>query len=233
MKHFVYQTKAQLEGLRWMARVVEFGVSLSFTVAIHMLYIGHLALREDKDMFRREAKKYANEAIRRADIKKARVMAAMKDYRFYDAYSDLAIDLSENLMTMLRFNVKQELDKARHPKANAMADIESARIMLFLAKQQYDSVIGEGRDKWHLPKQILYQWGEFDLCDVFNSWELAVDTIYQTTYQGISIDMNTPNILAVVDKIGHAFGDGEYIEECLKAAKAERPGFFNDFIIVE
>ena len=66
MKHFVYQTKAQLEGLRWMARVVEFGVSLSFTVAIHMLYIGHLALREDKDMFKREAKKYANEAIRRS-----------------------------------------------------------------------------------------------------------------------------------------------------------------------
>lgn len=208
---------------------MEFGVSLSCTVAINELYIGHLALREDKDLFKREVKKIANDAIRRAEIKRGGIMAAMKDSVFYDTYSDMSIDLSEDLMTMLRINVKQELDRARHPKAKTMADVETSRVMLFLCKQQYDSVIDEAEKRWELPSSITRKWQEFDLKDVLDVWEKACDVIYK----GKAVDLNTPSILSVVEKIGHAFGDGEYIERCLQAARQARPNFFNDIVRIE
>lgn len=229
MKRFYYQTKEQLDGLRWMARVIEFGVSLSCTVAINELYIGHLALREDRISFCREVKKYANEAVRRADMLRARTLAVMKDRTFYDVYSDTAIDLAEPLVTMLRINIKQILDRGNFKRSKMIADIETARVMLFLAKQQYDSVIEEGGTRWHLPQHILRQWGEFDLGVVLDYW----DKVCEILYQGKTIDLNTSEIESVVKRIGVAFGEGEYVETCLAEAKKARPDFFNDFVYVE
>ncbi len=229
MKRFYYYSDRQLDGLRWMARVMEFGVSLSCTVAINELFTAHMSLREDRLLYRREVKMAANNAIKKAEIKKGNIMSAMKDEVFYDAYSDLAIDLSEDLMSMLRFNIKQELDKARHPKAATMADVETARVMLFLAKQQYDSVLQEAKDRWDLPDRMLQNWQEFNMKDILDFWEKTCDMIYR----GKSVNLNTPNILSVVEKIGRAFGDGEYIEICLQAARQARPNFFNDIVCIE
>ena len=222
-----YRTEKELEGIHYVARITDFGLSLTIECALNELLNAYLMVR-DMPIFRQKLKQYANQAENLAKLRRARILALMKDRNFYNVYSDRAIDLAEDDLTRLRIGVKQILDDAKNEHSDVIAQCEVARIMLHLACEQYSAIMQKAKEKFGCDYSKTFY--EFNIKDVRDVWDKATSLIYKDCYDA---DLNTDKIQALFDTMAGKFADGMYIEECLKAAKEEHCDFTNQIKVTD
>lgn len=229
MKRVVYYTDEQLQGLNWVARMIDFGVSLTNHVAINEVYTAHLKLRERRDLYKREVKKAANDAVRRMEAKRGRMLALMANRKFFDTYNDRVIDLAANDVTLFRLSIQQTLRQANCDNDELLAYMETARDLLKTATIQFNGVCEEAEKKYgKYPYAEVFC--EFDMSDVLKSWERVYKLLDNTS---TNVDLNTTQSQGLFENLRRRLEGGEYIEECLKAAHDEVPEFVENHILVK
>lgn len=222
-----YRTKKELEGLRWAAMVVDFGVSLTVTVALNELTTAYVLFRERHDLCRQRVKQLANIAMEAGSRRKGAMYAVMRNRGFFDTYSDKVIDLAEQDITMFRIGIKQELDNHRHPDSELVSYMETARTMLEMAAVHYDEIMKSIR------LDFGYNFGkrfsEFNCRDVLEAWDKVCDAVYA---KASKIDLNTERNIALFNNVANKFADGDYIDECMKDAAEEFPEFVEEIAAI-
>ncbi len=228
-KRITYSTDRQLEGIRYMAKIIDFGVSLTIATAFNELYTAHMMLRERKDLYKHEVKRFANEAVERAKMKRAQMLSLMANRNFFDTYSDKVIDLSENDITLFRISLKQTLDRAKYPNSELISYIETARALLDASTLQFAEVAKATREDYG-----EYTWEktfiEFEVSDVLKSWDKVCKLIYHSHED---INLNTPESTQLFDGLCRKFADGEYVDACLEEAHEAEPEFVENKVILK
>ncbi len=243
-KKLEYDTDKELDGIRWLARVIDFGVSLTITTAINELYTSHMMLRERPDFYHGKVKHQANLAEQEARMQSSRIMSLMTSRRFFDAYSDRVIDLAENDITLFRISLKQTLDDENFPNSELFSYLETSRALLEAAVHHFNSVLETALDDYsdELPYTPRYlrrivlekRWRkafyEFDCTMLYRKWNKCCELLYDTAP---NIDLNTQHSTQLFDNLLGHFADGDYVRECLNEAHAAEPNFLMNMILVK
>ena len=230
-KKYVFRTEKELEGLRWTARVVDFGVSLTIISSLNELTTAYIMLRDRKDLFHHRVKQLANETMQKATNLRTSILSVMKKGDFFDTYSDRVIDLAENDITMFRISIKQTLDDNGVRDADLVSYLETARTMLEMAVAHFDSVMTQATKDYGVNYRKAFC--EFNATDVYERWQKVCEMLYQHYDCGCDIDLNTERTTQLFNKMGNMFADGEYVGECLRDAMEEHPDFMNEIEVKE
>lgn len=227
-KKVVYYTDRQFEGIEYAAKVIDFGVSLTVAVAVALneLYTAHMMLRERKDLYRRDVKRLANIAIDKAKYCRGQMLSTMRSRKYFDAYSDKAIDLAENDVTMYRISIKQTLDDNGVEDSDLIAYIETARTVLDMARVQFDEECRHTKEEYADYDYALV-FAEFNCSDVLNAWQKVCDILYA---RESNIDLNTDKNLALFNAMAKKFADGVFVDECMREAHEVCPEFIENAI---
>lgn len=230
-KRYFFRTEKELEGLRWTARVVDFGVSLTIISALNELTTAFIMLRERKDLFKHNVKRMANETMQVATNLRTSILSVMKKGDFFDTYSDRVIDLSENDITLFRISIKQTLDDNGIRDAELLSYLETARTLLEMAVAHFDSVMKQAANDYGVNYRKAFC--EFDATDVYERWQKVCEMLYRHYDADSDIDLNTERTTQLFNKMGNMFADGEYVGECLHDAMVEHPDFMNEIDVKE
>lgn len=214
-------TEKQLVGVKHTAKIIDFGLSLVISTAFNEVYTAHMMLRERRDLYRREIKMFANQTLERLGKQRREMMNLMSDREFFDAYSDHAIDLAENDVTLLRIGVKQVLDDENIPNAEILSYMIVSRALLEMSVVWFKDIITNakkdyGEYRWE------YVFNEFDCSNVLKYWDMVCMRLYVTDK---NIDLNTERCSQLCKNLYMKFRDGVYIHACMKEANEERPEF--------
>lgn len=238
-KKVYYYTERQLKGIEYAAKVVDFGVSLTVAVAFNELYTAHMMLRDRRDLYRKEVKHLANNAIEAAKFRRARMLSTMRSRKFFDAYSDRVIDLAENDVTVFRIGIKQVLDDNRVADAELISYVETARTLLDMAALHFTESIRHVTEEFFerdakSGRPIVFDYArlfsEFNCKDVATAWGKVCTILYG---REDNIDLNTGRNIAASRTLARKFADGVYVDECMKAAHEECPELWENNIIVK
>lgn len=226
-KKIIYYNKVELEALRYCARVMDFGVSLTLTAALNEMLNAYLLLREDK-RFRHKLKQLANEADRKATMQKATIMSVMRDRKFFDDYSDKVIDLAEKDITDFRMGIKQMLDENGIKDSELIAQCETASVLLKLSVEHYHVTISKTKEKFkcRLPDSCP----EFNAENLTNTWDAVCKLLYSNRQE--DVDLNAEQNRILFEKMAKGFCDGQYTKECLQEAQRLHPEFTENDIKV-
>lgn len=228
-KHIIYYTEAELDALKYCAKVMDFGVSLTLTAALNELLNAYLLIRDNKDIYKQQVKFYVNQAEKSASLQKATIMCAMRHRKFYDDYSDKVIDLAEKDIDNFRNSIIDLLKKNNHKDCELIAQCEVTRVLLVLAKQHYDTTLQATKEKFQCRLADTFQ--EFNCISVLGSWNKVCSILFKNRP---STDLNTDEIKKQFDILAKGFSDGAYVDECKKEAMALNPDFKeNDIKIKE
>lgn len=226
-KKIYYEDEKDLEGLKWTAKVVDFGVGLSVIAAINEVYAASGYLRDHPDLYRFKVKHFCNLAVKSATLMENEIKNSMKSQSFWLDYSDKVIDEAEQDILLFRLSVKQELDNAKIKDSYLLSFVECARVMLDMSVKLFDGVMEASREKFG--REYKKYFTEFRCGDVFGFWEKMCELLYK----GKTVDLNTNNIKGLFDKMCDKFAGGEYIHACLEEAQRNNPEFEeNDVRIV-
>lgn len=226
-KKLIYQTQAELDGIRYAAKTIDFGVSLSVTLALNELYTAHMMLRERRDVYRHGLKQSANDAIRRADLCKERMYSEMSSRKFFDVFSDRVIDEAEPDVAVFRLSLKQTLDANRYPDSCLVSNVETARALLDMAHGHFANTVRYARENY-APYNYAVAFSSFDCADVLTSWNKVCRVLYNSES---NINLNTEQSLAAFDIIERKLVDGVYLKPCMKEALKAFPEFKNDILV--
>lgn len=125
-----YSNDKDLEGLKYTARVVDFGVGLMVTSAINSMHDAYVFLVERKDLLRGKVKYCCNNAFREAKMKEQLIKQNMVNKQFWLDYSDKVIDEAESDITLFRISIKQTLDNAKLENSELISYIETSNVLL-------------------------------------------------------------------------------------------------------
>lgn len=228
-KKISYYTDKQLAGIRWTAKNASLSVSLTVASAFNELYTAHMMLRERPDIYRNQVKKFANEAINKARMKRVQMMNIICNRKFFDTYSDKVIDLAVQDITLFRIGLKQTMDDAGYPDSDFISYIETARVMLTAAAYHFSLIMEEARKRFG---EYAYEeaFREFYVQDVQKSWDRVCDAIYGAVD---NIDLNTTRNEQAFRVICDNFAQSKYVDECLMEAHAEQPEYVESLLAVE
>lgn len=225
-KKIYYVDENDLDGQRWAARAIDFGVGLSVTAAINCLYYAYGCLLERRDLFRLKAKRWGNSAVDAAGRMENRIKSIMQDKSYWEDYTDKVIDESDKDVNLFREAIENELIKANFPDARLFSFIECARVLLEMSVMQFDCVIETAEERYgHNYKSTF---GEFRAGDVFRAWDQMCDELYG----GYNINLNTQQVIDAFENINRKFGRGEYVDACNYAAMENNPDFTENDILV-
>lgn len=219
-KVITYQNDKQLQGIQWVAKNASLSVSLTVAAAFNELYTAHMFLREHRDVFRNEVKRFANEAELRARRKRRLMLDIIANRQFFDTYSDKVIDLAESDITQFRISVQQKMDDAGCRESELLSYVETARVMLTAADMHFDGIMRLAHETYG-GYDYEGAFCEFCVSDVQKSWSRMCDILY--TNVGPDIDLNTKQSEQMFGVIGDSFRQGKYIDACLREAHAEQP----------
>lgn len=147
-KKIYYEDEKDLEGLKWTAKVVDFGVGLSVIAAINEVYAASGYLRDCPDLYRFTVKHFCNLAVKSATLMENEIKNSMKSQSFWLDYSDKVIDEAEQDILLFRLSVKQELDNAKIKDSQLLSFVECARVMLDMSVKLFDGVMEASREKF-------------------------------------------------------------------------------------
>ena len=246
-KKISFTTEKQLEGLGWVTQVMNFGVSLTIAAAFNELYTAHMMLRSHDELYKKQVKKLANDALRHAELKRGQMLAHMESRKFYEAYSDKVIDLAEDDITKFRISIKQTLDDVRYQNAELISYIETARALLDAATIQFREVIRTAKEDYgeYTCDIVLmpnvnprfankftweYNFSEFNIISVLKSWENVCDILYG---HSDDINLNTPRSTKLFDMLCTKFAEGDYVHACMDEAHELCPDFLENHIIIK
>ena len=227
MKKVYYKSEKDLEGLKWCAKIMDFGVSLMIKAAVNELNTAYIMLRESPK-FRHEIKNHAKQAMRAADRKESEILSIMASRQFYEDYSDKVIDLASNDITLFRTAMQEELRKAGigSDDADLYAHVECARVLLNMCQLQFDEIIRQAQERWG--RNYAMNFSEFTVTGIYRHWDIVSEMTYKDA--GFA-DLNTAKIKALYDVMDKNFSTGKYIGDCLQEAKKNNPDFVNNFKI--
>lgn len=81
-KKVYYYNEHDLEGLKWIAKVMDFGVSLEVVSAFNEIRVSYIYLRERKDLFRHTIKQNCNNAMKALKIRETEIKSLMINKKF-------------------------------------------------------------------------------------------------------------------------------------------------------
>jgi len=226
-KKIYYYGEKDLQGMRWTARTVDFGVSLSVIAAINELYSAHSMLLDRPDLFRQTAKRFGNLAVSAASRREVYIKSNMKDQSFWSDYSDRVIDVAESDITLFRVSIKSELDRVKFPDSDLYAFIECARVLLEMSITQFDCIMKKAKDRWgrDYKKDFL----EYRIGEVSGHWNKMCEELYK----GFDIDLNSEQVTCMFNKMCMKFAEGSYIDACMAEAHKKNPNFLGNAIDVK
>jgi len=225
-KKIYYNTKQELEGLKWTAKVIDFGVGLTVMAALNEVYSAASILRDYKKLYRFEVKRLCNIAVEQADLRRNEIKSKMKHVGFWSDYSDRVVDEAEPDITAFRIAIKQELDNAKIPNSDIISRIECARALLETSIVQFDSMTETAKNKYG--RNFRKDFVEYRATDVFSSWSKMSDLLYKS----YKLDLNTKNVIGMFEKMGRKFEQGDYIQACMTEAIRNNPDFIDNAIKV-
>lgn len=226
MKKVYYNDKTDLEGLKWTARVVDFGVGLLVTAAVNEMHNTYALLVERRDILHGKVKRFCNNAFREARIRTSTIKDNMVNKQFWLDYSDRVIDEADNDITMFRIAIKQTLDNANAKDSEIISHAETTRTMLDLAVGQFDEIMKLSKERYGRDYSSVFS--EYRLNAVLYWWTQMCDILCK----GIKADMNNKNTTGLFDKMCDKFGSGAYIQACLQEAYKNNPDFIENSIAV-
>lgn len=144
-KRVYYYGKKDLEGLKWIAKVMDFGVSLEVVSAINEARNAGVLLQKRKDLYRQTVKQNFNDAIKSMSLQESEIKYLMVNKKFWEEYSDPIIDLANTDITRFRIAIKQTLDDANYRDSELISHIETARVMMDMSIKQWDVIVEEAR----------------------------------------------------------------------------------------
>ena len=226
-KKIYYYGEKDLQGMRWTARTVDFGVSLSVIAAINELYSAHSMLLDRPDLFRQTAKRFGNLAVSAASRREVYIKSNMKDQSFWSDYSDRVIDVAESDITLFRVSIKSELDRVKFQDSDLYAFIECARVLLEMSITQFDCIMKKAKDRWgrDYKKDFL----EYRIGEVSGHWNKMCEELYK----GFDIDLNSEQVTCMFNKMCMKFAEGSYIDACMAEAHKKNPNFLGNAIDVK
>lgn len=227
-KKVYFYTEKDKEGLIWIAKVMDFGVSLLVVSAFNELRNAMVFLQERKDIYRNTVKKNANEALRQSRIRERWILDNMINKQFWLDYSDAVIDLANTDITRFRLAIKQTLDDAKYRDSNVVSYIETARVLMRMSVIQWESVVKDARERWG--RDYSKEFSEYNISSIFQIWDKVCCVIYKTES---SIDLNNERVDGIFQTMCYKFAEGKYVEDCLAAAQVNNPEFHNAIVIKE
>lgn len=226
-KKVYYYNEHDLEGLKWIAKVMDFGVSLEVVSAFNEIRVSYIYLRERKDLFRHTIKQNCNNAMKALKIRETEIKSLMINKKFWDEYSDPIIDLANDDIEKFRKAIKQTLDDANYKDSEIISYVETARVLMDMSIKQWDTIIDEARRKYG--RDYSQDFSEYRVTNVYNWWSIVCDELYK----GVSIDLNNETIDSVFNEMCEKFAEGKYVEDCLKEAQKTNPDFINAIVVKE
>lgn len=237
MKDLVYKNYTQKEALEYTAKMVDFGVALTVYSSLNELLNAYILLRQDQ-CFKHAVKQRANHAIRMHDKKLHEIANTMLHKGFAESYWDSVIDACSDDMEVLRAELKRTLESYGVEKAKLYAQMETARILLYSAAEQYTEVV---RDCTNLYRTMnLSEMRNLDLCRafrefhveaIFQEWNAVCEMVYISKHP--MVDLNSKRIRDAFKPMAEKFARGEYMDNCLAVAAREYPEYSNTEIIRE
>lgn len=222
MKKVNCRSEKEVIGIKWIAKVMDFGVSLTVIEALNDGLNAFLAVRGNKKVYRQKVKQLANEAEKKMSLKKVAILAEMKDKKFFDTYSDAVIDLAEKDVQDFRSSIKKVLDENNVHDSDMIADVETARVMFVFATIHYNSVMEAAKSKFGNCHKELFN--HFDLTDIRQAWERLCHLLYANQ----TADLNTESVQEKYDQMSEKFVNGVYVSDCVKEAKKACPYVYDE-----
>lgn len=232
-KNICCKTKIQYEGVRYMAKVIDFGVFLTVSSAFNEMYTAHMMLR-DSPLFKNEIKRLTNIAMSKMSLCKKTMISSTASDKFFDLYTDNVIDLAEDDIALFRIAIKQAFDDEKFEYAELVSYLETARVMLEMASIQFDKVVGVTKDRFYeidthgIPITFDYAkaFSEFDCKPILNAWTKVCDSLYATKV--VISEKSAKRILSLYEHVGKKFAEGDYVQECMDNAIKEHPELWDE-----
>lgn len=212
MKKISVRNEKELNGIKWVAKIMDFGVSLTVIEALNDGLNAFLSIRDNKSVYRQKVKQLANEAERKMTLKKASIVADMRDRKFFDTYSDAVIDLAEKDVQRFRESLKKTLDASNVRDSDMIAQVETARVMFKFASIHFDSVMDAAKGKFGITQRNPFR--NFDCSDILYTWERLCNIVYSDQ----TADLNTKENQDLYNEMADKFVDGVYVQACLQEA---------------
>ena len=231
MKRVTYATENDLECLRYLSKCYDFALSLCISLAFNELDTSIVYLREQKN-FKQELKYFANNAVKEADLKRAQIRNIMVSKGFFDSYADRVIDLASKDISSFSKAIERVLGKNEIGDPHLYAQIETTRCLLQSCVLDFKGIAEDARKKFGIDRSSVFK--EYDISKVYYWFEKATTIMYKTVNDiSGNINLKTSATSRLWNKIHKKIADGEYIEECMRAANEEHPEFMNNDIKVK
>lgn len=218
-KKVYYTSEKDLEGIKWTAKVIDFGVGLMVSAAINEMYNAYAMAIDRKDIMRGKVKYCCNNAFREAKRTETAIRMNMRSRKFWADYSDAVIDEALNDITLFRIAVKQTLDDQDVKESEFFAYVETARVMLNMAVESFRCFMEQA--KAHFGKNYTDMFSEYNVNGIFYWWGQMCDILYK----GQTASINNDKTHGMFDRLCKKFAEGEYINACLEQAQASNPDF--------
>ena len=228
MKRIFYQTPQQLEALKFVAKEMDFGVSLTVTAALNEFINFYILLRDNKKYFRQRIKQLANEIDKCAIIQRTNIMSEMKNKKFFFDYSDRVIDAADEHISLFKESLRKHLNEGGCKDSELIAECEVTRLLFFIAVDHYDLTMEYGKNNFKCT--MVHDFGEFNLIQIKQKFEKLCDYLYATQS---FVELNTEENERLYKIMCKGFLRGEYVSECLKTAKQENPNLNYNVKLVE
>ena len=229
-KKIYYRTERELEGLQYIAKVIDFGVSLAIASAFNEMLNAQLLLAQTP-LHRQRLKQALRLGYNKANMHTNLIRSCMADVAFYNEYADAVVDYAHNDITLILASLKQTLDNANVPYSLAIAQTELARILLHLARLQFLDAIEATKKKFGYDYAKYFT--EFDISDVCAAWDKVCNLTHSLGGKKFNVDLNTKENELLVQKISKKFVEGDYIDDCLAEARVVKQDFNNEIIVKE
>lgn len=230
MIRVTYTTEKELEALKYLSKCYDFALSLCISLAFNELDSSVIYLRERKD-YRHELKRFVNNAIREADLKRAQINSIMASKGFFESYADRVIDLASKDVGSFRNSLQRVLEKENVAQPFFYAQIETTRCLLHSCVLDFKSIAEDARKKFGTDRSDVFL--DFNISSVCHWFNKVTGILYkEVTGKYGDIRLTTPATSRMWNRIHKKIADGEYITECMRAAHDEHPEFMSNKIKV-
>ena len=226
-KKIGYYGEKDLEGLKWVARIIDFGHGLLVSSCINEMYNADSYLRSKPDIFKGEVRKWCNHAFREAKFTMYKIQENMRHKKFWEDYSDTVIDVAQQDIMLFRLSIEQTLKNSGIVDSEMLAAVETARVLLDMGVRQYEELMKEVKGRFG--RDYTKEFSEFRLDRIFKCWSKMCDELYK----GLKADLNNKNTKGYFDIICKKFSEGAYINYCLKEAYKNNPDFTENKVEVK
>ena len=237
MKSIKYHNRTEKEALEYTSKLVDFGVTLVVYAALNELLNAYYLLSRSSH-FKKIVKKRANEALRQRNIKVRELKDLVMHQGFAETYWDAIVDACEKDIANFKNAIRNTIEDAGIEPSDLLAEMETSRVLLMMAKIHYEEVIRDCTNKYRTKNladmkhlNLFDAFHEFYIDGIYKEWDLVCDELYKKKY--VTVELENDKTRAAFDVLSDKFAKGLYIDECLNSATVEYPEFSGAKIVVE